>query len=87
CFYADSAALDQLRKDTGKANEQWSLSAIFDIGLYESVDCKIDIIKVLGIFLNEYMEKYDCLIHLNPHATNHASSFQSDVDRLDEHSL
>ncbi|WP_299466948.1 hypothetical protein, partial [uncultured Microscilla sp.] len=25
CFYADSAALDQLRKDTGKANEQWSL--------------------------------------------------------------
>lgn len=86
-FYADSAALDNLRVDTAEANKQWSLSAVFDTGLYDLVYCKIDIVKVLGLFLYEYMEKYDFLRNLNPLATNHANSFQSEVDRLDEHSL
>ena len=55
--------------------------------MYESVDCEVDLLQALGMYLNEYMEKYDRLIHLNPLLTNHAKGNQSAIDILDEHSL
>ena len=67
-FYGDSLALENLRTDT---SGQWRVNIVYEIGMYEKVYCGIDILQVLGTYLEEYMEKYDSLKHLDKFAENH----------------
>ncbi len=86
-FYADSYALEHLREGAIGPNRQWKIGSTCEVGLYESVVSEVNLLRALGLYLSEYMEKYECLIQLNPLLTNHAKGYQSAIDILDEHSL
>lgn len=70
-FYGDSSALDNLRITQTSLSKQWRLSIAYKVGMYEIVFCDINILQVLGIYLDEYMEKYDHLKRLNKFAASH----------------
>ncbi|EAY24395.1 hypothetical protein [Microscilla marina] len=86
-FFGDSAALNNLKAGAKNTKQQWGVQTIREAGLYEAVHCAVNVLKVLSMYLDEYMEKYDWLKKLDPCATNHARTQQSAIDILDEHSL